>query len=131
MEGFYYDTEIERIAEIVKNTLYFAVLASGQSKILKNSREIYYFTIDNELTYTNYYLDFGPLNISCLYKYCCKVNNCLQYAQGVRKVVHYTTSNPIKRVNAAYLMGCYGIIYLKMNPKEVYGILSNTGGQFK
>ncbi|KAK5647169.1 hypothetical protein RI129_002061 [Pyrocoelia pectoralis] len=131
MEGFYYNSEIEYMTEIIKNTLYFAVLEGDTYKFLKNSRDIHYFNIDDELVYLNYYFDFGPLNISCLYKYCCKLNNCLQYVRGSKRIVHYTTSNPMRRVNAAYLMGCYMILYLHRNPKDIYKTLLSTGGPFK
>ncbi|KAF5280135.1 hypothetical protein FQA39_LY18137 [Lamprigera yunnana] len=131
MEGFYYDARIVYMTEIIKNGLYFAVLEGEENRVLKNTQEIFYFSIDDELLYFNYYFDFGPLNISCLYKYCYKLNNYLRFVSGSKRVIHYTTSNPVKRVNAAYLMGCYTIIYLKMNPKDIYKILFHAGGTFK
>ncbi|KAF5299577.1 hypothetical protein FQR65_LT09382 [Abscondita terminalis] len=130
MDGFYYDAEIEHITEVIKNVLYFAVLEGEDNKILKNTHEVFYFSIDNELLYLNYYFDFGPLSISCLYKYCCKLNNYLHYVRSSKRVVHYTTSNSMRRVNAAFLMGCYSIIHLKMTPNEIYKILLTAGGSF-
>lgn len=129
--NFYYNGEISQIAEVIKNRLYFAVTSGSTPKFLRNTPDIFYFSIDQELVYINYYNDFGPLNISCLYKYCCKLNNYLQCTQSVKKIIHYTCGDPNKKANAAYLMGAYAIIYLKMDPRNIYKILFNSAGGFR
>ena len=58
--------------------------------------------------------DFGPLNLAMLYQYCCKMNLLKQTtnvneAGKRRKVIHLTTSDPRKRVNAAFLAGAYAV----------------------
>ncbi|RWS31169.1 dual specificity protein phosphatase CDC14A-like isoform X2 [Leptotrombidium deliense] len=58
--------------------------------------------------------DFGPLNLALLYKYCCKIND-------IFKIVHFTTNNSHKRVNAAFLIGSYA---------TVYNALINSGSTF-
>jgi cell division cycle 14 len=55
------------IIEIIKHKFYFATLIPGRKKP-KNLPNIYLFNIDDELVYQNFYNDFGPLNIACLYK---------------------------------------------------------------
>ncbi|XP_050293486.1 dual specificity protein phosphatase CDC14C-like isoform X2 [Anthonomus grandis grandis] len=119
--------EMESFIEIVSNNLYFAVLKGmSVNRHLKGDGEMFYFTIDDELLYHNYYLDFGPLNISCVYKYCMKVNKYLQYARGMKAVVHYTISHPEKKANAIFLMGCYCVLYLKMSPKDALRLFQET-----
>lgn len=131
MEGFYYDAEIEYIVEMLKDHLYFAVLHTDNPKVLRSSNKIYYFNTDEEFVYMNYYYDFGPLNLSCLYKYCCKLNNYLQSSRGIKRIVHYTSRHPHHRCNAAFLIGSYAVMYLKAQPKDVMRVLNNTGGPFK
>lgn len=123
--------DIEHLVEIVPHTLYFAVLKGVNfSQRLKNDGSLFYFSIDDELVYQNYYCDFGPLNISCLYKYCTKLNKYLQYARGIKGIVHYTCAHPDKKANAAFLMGCYCVLYLEMLPKNVMKLLMKAG-QYK
>ncbi|KAL1501126.1 hypothetical protein ABEB36_006511 [Hypothenemus hampei] len=119
--------EIERLIEIINSTLYFAVLKTTCPKRkLKSNDNYFYFSIDEELTYQNYYCDFGPLSLSCLFKYCIKLNKYLLYARGFKRIVHYTCAHPNKKTNAAYLIGAYCVIYLKMSPRDVYKLLQNV-----
>lgn len=131
MSNFYYSGEIERIVEIIKNRLYFGVTSGSNSRIIRNASDVVYFNVDEELYYINYYYDFGPLNISCLYKYCCKLDNLLQGKHISKKIVHYTSSDPNKRTNAAYLIGSFAVLYLKMDPRHIYKVLFNSGGPFR
>ncbi|XP_044745852.1 uncharacterized protein LOC123307553 isoform X2 [Coccinella septempunctata] len=50
-----------------------------------------------------------------------------QYSQGQKRVVHCTSTNAEKKVNAAYLIGSYCIIYLKIHPAEVTKLLMKAG----
>lgn len=131
MDNFYYSGALEHVVEIIKNRLYFGVTADHNLVIIKNTPNVYYFCIDDELLYTNYYYDFGPLNISCLYKYCVKLHSVLKNAQSGKRIIHYTSSDPNKRTNAAFLMGCYAILYLNMNPKQIYTLLLCAGGSYR
>lgn len=120
-------TEIDTYIEILHKQLYFAVLKGSTNIKLKNNVESLFFTIDDELIYQNYYSDFGPLNIACLYKYCFKLNKYLQYARGFKNVVHYTCSHPDKKANAACLMGCFCVIYLNRHPTNIWKLLQDVG----
>lgn len=112
------------VSEYVKNKFYFATLAPGLDKPRQNL-DIHFFTIDNELIYRNFYNDFGPLNLSCLYKYCWLVNNKRRNRKYFdRKIVHYTLDDDEnKRSNAAYLISAYAMMYLGINPHDTYQIL--------
>ncbi|KAF6032959.1 CDC14A [Bugula neritina] len=104
-------------SEIVRDRFYFAVLRTKP----KSTINTHYFSIDDELVYENFYADFGPLNLSHLYRYCCKVNKKLKsYSLGKKKIVHYTSFDARKRANAAFLVGAYSVLYLKKTPEEAY-----------
>lgn len=131
MDDFYCDPEIEHITEIIKNRLFYAVKYDDQKKPIKCTGNTLYFSTDDELIYMSYYFDFGPLNISCLYKFCCKLNSFLQCTSSNKKIVYYTRNNENTRVNSACLIGCFAIIYLDMDPRQIYRTLLNVGGPYR
>lgn len=120
-------SEVYNYAEILNKQLYFAVIKSKYVTKLKSTMDTFFFSVDDDFVYENYYCDFGPWNISCLYKYCCKLKKYLQYAKGLKRVVHYTSNSPEKKTNAACLVGLFCVIYLKMHPKDVWKILQDLG----
>ncbi|KAM3182985.1 Dual specificity protein phosphatase cdc14a [Hymenolepis weldensis] len=68
-----------------------------------------------------FYDDFGPFNLAQLYRYCRKVNKKLKASSlSSYKIVHCTSSDILKRTNAAFLVGCYQIIYLNRTTEEAY-----------
>ena len=40
--------------------------------------KVYWFTIDNQLQYSSFYKDWGPLNISKVYKACILIHELLE-----------------------------------------------------
>ncbi len=60
---------------LILDRLYFATVFKGY--VPKPNEDYHFFTIDNELVYQNFYLDFGPLNLSMLYRYCMKLTEYL------------------------------------------------------
>lgn len=127
MEKTNISSEVYTCVEILNKQLYFAVMKSKYATKLKSTMDTFFFSVDDDFVYENYYCDFGPLNISCLYKYCCKLKKYLQYAKGLKRVVHYTTNSPEKKTNAACLMGLFCVIYLKMHPKDMWKVLQDIG----
>ncbi|XP_061711047.1 dual specificity protein phosphatase CDC14A-like isoform X5 [Cydia pomonella] len=111
--------------EYIKNILYFATLR--QDKQIRSTPDIHYFSIDNELVYENYFSDFGPLNLGCVYKYCKLLSEKLKLFLNKQAIVHYTSSDPRKAANAAFLMGCYGILLLGLSPKDALKPLTMNG----
>jgi len=119
------ENEVISACELIKDRLYFATLKSKP----KSTAHTHYFCIDDELLYENFYNDFGPLNLAHIYRYSCKVNKKLKSVSlAKKKIVHYTSMDPRKRVNAAFLAGAYQIIYLKKTPEEAYRPLISGGG---
>ncbi|KAG7201960.1 hypothetical protein KM043_004664 [Ampulex compressa] len=112
-------------AEFIKDRLYFVTLRTMIKP--KSTANTHYFSIDDELVYENFYHDFGPLNLAMLYRYCQKVNKKLKAVTlSKKKIVHYTTLDPEKRVNAAFLIGSYAILYCKCTAQEAYKYLTNS-----
>ncbi|CAL8081734.1 unnamed protein product [Calicophoron daubneyi] len=108
---------------IIESRLYF-LTCKTTPRILP---DVHFFTIDEELVYENFYADFGPLNLAQLYRYCCKLEKKLKSAVlAKKKIVHYTSCDPRKRVNAAFLIGSYQIIYLNRTPEEAYKRLCSS-----
>ncbi|KAF5403373.1 Dual specificity protein phosphatase CDC14A [Paragonimus heterotremus] len=102
---------------IIKDRLYF-VTSNFHPRATQG---IHFFSIDEELIYEGFFLDFGPLNLAQLYKYCCKLERKSKSFQlNKKKIVHYTLNDAKKRVNAAFLMGAYQIIYLHRTPEDAY-----------
>ncbi|ALC38941.1 cdc14 [Drosophila busckii] len=108
--------------EMQADRLYFVVFKKNIKP--KNTVNTHYFNIDDEFVYENFYNDFGPLNLCMLYRYCMKLNTKLSAkSHANKKIVHYTSMNPAKRLNAAYLIGSYAIIYLNKTPEEAHKLL--------
>ncbi|XP_057318083.1 dual specificity protein phosphatase CDC14B isoform X2 [Microplitis mediator] len=112
--------------ELIKDRFYFVTLQADVKP--KSTLDTHYFSIDDELIYENFYADFGPLNLAMLYRYCMKVDKKLKTSGFYKKkILHYTISTePEKRVNAAFLAGSYAILYLKKTAREVYESLVNS-----
>lgn len=117
------------MTEYIKNVLYFAVVRQG--KLLKSTPDAHYFCIDNELVYENYYSDFGPLNLGCVFTYCKLLNEKLKQFLNKQIIIHYTSVDPKKKANAAFLLGCYGILYLRLMPKDALKPLMLHGQTYR
>jgi len=119
-------SDVVAACEIIKDRFYFATLRCKP----RSTSRTHYFNIDQELIYENFYSDFGPLNLSHVYRYCSKVNKKLKsYSLQKKKIVHYTSETPNYRVNAAFLAGCYQIIYLNKPANDVYKLLISSTKQ--
>jgi len=106
-------------SEYIPDRLYFVTLKTSIKP--KSTANTHYFCVDDELVYENFYADFGPLNLSLLYRYCAKLNRKLKsYSLAKKKIVHYTTLDSHKRANAAFLISAYSVIYLGKTPEEAF-----------
>ena len=115
------DEILKSASEFVNDRLYFATLHFKP----ESTEDIQFFNIDDQLIYNNFNLDFGPLDLACLFRYCTELNAMMKSsANATKKIVHYTSGNPQKRANAACLIGSFGIIYLQKTPKEAYNLLT-------
>lgn len=118
------DKLFQGYSEIIKDRLYFATLIKKPA----SNEDIHYFCVDDELVYKGYRNDFGPLNLAMIYRFICKVKDTLNMVS--KKIVHYTTYAPKKRVNATFLMGAYAIVSMKKTPEEAYNMLDVESNPF-
>ena len=63
-------------SEYIPDRLYFVTLKTTIKP--KSTTHTHYFSIDEELVYENFYADFGPLNLSLLYRWE-DINQKLEY----------------------------------------------------
>merc|ERR1719410_1165974 len=111
-----FQADIASALPIIDDRLYFTM-----TKHAKSTENIHMFSIDHALRYGPFFVDFGPLNLACLYKFC-KLNehklNDEKYKN--KKIYYYCERTPQRLSNAAYLIGCYQVIELHRNPLEAY-----------
>ncbi len=91
------------------------------------TKTAHFFTMDSELVYWNFFLDFGPLNLSQLYRFCQRLNNKLKSEALRDKVIYYYCgSHAHKRTNAAFLICAWSVLYLDRTPEEAYRAFRST-----
>uniref|UniRef100_A0A0X3P5E0 protein-tyrosine-phosphatase n=2 Tax=Schistocephalus solidus TaxID=70667 RepID=A0A0X3P5E0_SCHSO len=105
---------------ILKDRFYFA----AAHRLPPSSISVCTFSTDDEIIYENFYADFGPFNLAQLCRYCKRLDRKLKSATlSKMKVVHICSYDIRKRTNAAFLVGCYQVIYLKRSAEEAYQCL--------
>lgn len=130
---------LSEAATIIENRLFYKAFPSdpkgfgNYTTLTSNNgkpgakQRIHYFSIDAELVYWNFFLDFGPLNLGQLYRFCeklnCKVNDS---RLANRAICFYSNSSFEKRANAIYLIGAWQVIYLNRSPEEACGAFINS-----
>jgi cell division cycle 14 len=81
----------------------------------------HYFSIDNEMVYWNFYLDFGPLNLGHVYRYCQLLNNKLNDPKLQDKVIYYFShTHAHKRTNAAFLICSWFMLFQNKSPEDAF-----------
>mmetsp|Transcript_40190 Transcript_40190/g.97082 ORF Transcript_40190/g.97082 Transcript_40190/m.97082 type:complete len:541 (+) Transcript_40190:676-2298(+) len=114
--------------EIIPDRLYYCALKTPPSnpKILLRSRRdsskklpTICFNIDDELVYWNFFLDFGPLNLGQLYRFTIHLNELLNEYPNTN-ILFYSSPDPAKRANAAFLICAWQVLELKRTPDQAY-----------
>jgi cell division cycle 14 len=82
----------------------------------KNIPNAFFFNIDNDLTYSPFNADFGPLNLANVHRYCRELQKLLQQQQyqGSIKIYHYTKASNdfVKMTNSAFLIAAFMVVIL-------------------
>lgn len=155
MEAIYDNHNFLCVCEFLPNHLYFVTVQNinnGGScdAIIPHTDDLHFFNTDTDLMYHNFYGDFGPLSVTCLYKFCKKLTNKLATYAGdaflekfagsrfgrkdvaeklgekfIKKkvVVYYTSTNNEKRANAAFLISSFAVLYLGFTPRLAHRAL--------
>lgn len=82
-------------------------------------RRVHYFSIDSELVYWNFFLDFGPLNLGQLYRFSQKLKSKMEDPRFKNRVLcFYSNTSYDKRANAVFLISAWQVIFLGRTPDE-------------
>jgi cell division cycle 14 len=122
---------------MVQERLYYVALTGSPAN---NIASKHFFSIDAELVYWNFYLDFGPLNLGQLYRYdeliniadilsivliafsrrfCQKLNDKLSDPKLKEKAIYfYSGTHGHRRANATYLICSWSQLFLGRTPEE-------------
>ncbi|KIK36149.1 hypothetical protein CY34DRAFT_538099 [Suillus luteus UH-Slu-Lm8-n1] len=85
----------------------------------------YYFTIDDQLLYTSFYQDWGPLNLAMVYKACLLIHGLLKDEDlSAHRLVLYSSDDPRRKANAALLMALYMLIVHNYTPWRCFQPIS-------
>ncbi|KAL3816244.1 hypothetical protein ACHAXA_002190 [Cyclostephanos tholiformis] len=77
--------------------------------------------MDDELVYWNFFLDFGPLNLGQLYRFCERMNDKLSNPTLRNHVLcYYSGAGGSQRANATYLICAWSMLYLGRTLMESY-----------
>eukprot|EP00037_Helgoeca_nana_P015539 m.145285 g.145285 ORF g.145285 m.145285 type:complete len:419 (-) comp23066_c0_seq1:165-1421(-) len=130
------DVEVEKVlkesaVEFVPGRLYF--ISAAEAPPPSTSKRLVIST-DAELHYEPFHLDFGPLNMAMLYRYCTRMSMLLKSRQHAGKAVYHWTSSAAAdaaaRTNAGYLIASYAVIILGMSPEEAFAPLASLEPSF-
>jgi cell division cycle 14 len=89
------ERELASAVEILPGRLYWVSLSTAPATASHPSKS--FFCIDSDLIYWNFFLDFGPLNLGHLYRYCALLNSKLSEPKLKDKVIyHYCANHPHK-----------------------------------
>jgi len=109
--------ELADAIEVLPDRLYWVAL----HKMPKNTAKTHYFYIDDELVYEPFFADFGPLNLSMVYRYCRTVDSKIKDpAMMDKRIVHFCSHDPKKRANAAFLVCAYQVIVLRKSAETAW-----------
>jgi cell division cycle 14 len=114
-----------KAAPIIEGRLYYCSVRQGSPP---QNQGAHWFSIDDALVYWNFFLDFGPLNLGQLYRFCALLNQKLRAPElSDRPIYYYSSSDPRARSNAAVLIGCWQVLYLQRTPDEAWAPLASYG----
>mmetsp|Transcript_6618 Transcript_6618/g.11135 ORF Transcript_6618/g.11135 Transcript_6618/m.11135 type:complete len:469 (-) Transcript_6618:168-1574(-) len=119
------DRSLRNAVPIVQDRLYY-VAFSSRPNISSGGVAKHFFTIDNEMVYWNFYLDFGPLNMGHVYRFCVLLNNKLKDPKLKDKLIYfYSAEHPHKRTNAVFLICAWSILCMNRMPDEAFAPFKN------
>eukprot|EP01038_Epipyxis_sp_PR26KG_P009586 gene9586-12910_t len=113
-----FERDMHNAIAIIPGKLFYVALSSPPPL---SQLQRHFFSIDNELVYWNFYLDFGPLNLGHLYRFCCILNHKMNDEKLKEKTIYFYSGNHgHKRANAAYLITAWSMLYLNKTPDEAF-----------
>ncbi|KAI8825685.1 dual specificity protein phosphatase [Fimicolochytrium jonesii] len=103
--------------EFLKDKLYYTSVLGNPGQY----PNVNFFSIDRVLVYINFYSDFGPSNLAHVIRFCDIMQDKLKNPRTAdKKICLYSSMDPDKRANAAFLMCAYMLIVHKQTPEEAF-----------
>merc|ERR1719474_734225 len=116
--------DVTKAHEIIPGRLFFMVAKPAKNKEITAASDTvnrHFFTIDNTMRYEPFFVDFGPLNLACLFRFCMLLNYKLSNEKLKDNELYYFTANDPRYIaNASVLIGAYQVLYLKLSPPEAF-----------
>mmetsp|Transcript_95617 Transcript_95617/g.270570 ORF Transcript_95617/g.270570 Transcript_95617/m.270570 type:complete len:475 (+) Transcript_95617:107-1531(+) len=108
---------VARQVEVIPSRLYWVSV----EHVPKNTNKSYFFSVDDDMKYEPYNNDFGPLDLSKVYRYCQKLETILNdpCLEG-KQIVHCCSRDPRKRANAACLICLYCVAVRGQSADEAF-----------
>lgn len=103
-------------AEVIPGQLYFASF----EEIPKDDQYRIHVRVADYVHYDAFYDDFGPLNLSVLYRFCEALDALLKSKEKRKIVIVSTSADDKERVNAAYLVASYMVVYHGLSADQAY-----------
>lgn len=93
----YYSTNKTRVAEILPNELYLALVQRPGAGIPADipTNSLCYW-LDDDLIYEPFCADFGPCNLAHTYRFCMRVNNLMKQV-SIDLVIYFYISKKITK----------------------------------
>ena len=114
--------ELSNAVEFIPNKVFYAALRHAP----RDTATMHFFSIDRELVYWNFYLDFGPLNLGHMSRFTEMLHRRLQDASlQNKKIYFYSGTHGNRRANAVCLLACWGVMYGNMTPEEAFRPFQN------
>uniref|UniRef100_K3X343 protein-tyrosine-phosphatase n=1 Tax=Globisporangium ultimum (strain ATCC 200006 / CBS 805.95 / DAOM BR144) TaxID=431595 RepID=K3X343_GLOUD len=110
-------TGLEDAIEFLPGQLYYVALKKGPPRM----NGAHFFSIDEELVYWNFYLDFGPLNLGHTFVFSETLNKKLANAAKTgEKIYFYSSTQGQQRANAVCILGCWAMLFQNMSAVKAY-----------
>jgi cell division cycle 14 len=103
----------------ITNDLVFCLVNEDYKPPCTSSKYIYFCT-DNDLVYTAFFADFGPLNLGLACTFCRQLTDAVATATAAGKKVAYYACGPHHHSNSAVLVCAYQIFVLGYSAAEAY-----------
>jgi cell division cycle 14 len=85
--------------------------------------EAHFFSVDADLAYWPFFLDYGPLSLSSLYRFSALLSGLLRAHAAPRRLYMWSLAgdaHAAKRANAVYLLAAYLMLCHERSPEEAW-----------
>eukprot|EP00277_Geminigera_cryophila_P004817 CAMPEP_0179422808 /NCGR_PEP_ID=MMETSP0799-20121207/10652_1 /TAXON_ID=46947 /ORGANISM="Geminigera cryophila, Strain CCMP2564" /LENGTH=350 /DNA_ID=CAMNT_0021197017 /DNA_START=140 /DNA_END=1192 /DNA_ORIENTATION=+ len=109
------EPQLDGAIEVIPGRLYWAMY----NETPRDTQTIHFVNTTNRFVYEPFYRDFGPLNLSQLYRYCHYMHEKLKAKPGM-KICHWSPNDGSHAANSVWLLGGYMIMMMGKNGDEAW-----------